>query len=62
AFPRWYLRRVTRELAEDLDKVRSAADFGDAALPVLVHALQQGEACFGVGEKVRIVGAVEREV
>ncbi|KAK8243413.1 hypothetical protein HDK90DRAFT_462356 [Phyllosticta capitalensis] len=57
AFPSWYLRRVTRELAEDLDGVRSAADFGDAALPLLVHALQQGEAVFDAGEKVRFVRA-----
>lgn len=48
---------MTRELAEDLDGVRSAADFGDAALPLLVHALQQGEAVFDAGEKVRLVRA-----
>ncbi|OJD35684.1 ribosome assembly protein 3 [Diplodia corticola] len=56
AFPSWYLRSVTQELAEDLDKVRGAPDFGDAALPLLVHALQQGEACFSPAEKARVMG------
>ncbi|KAH7063504.1 hypothetical protein B0J12DRAFT_643043 [Macrophomina phaseolina] len=55
AFPSWYLRTVTQELAEDLDKVRGAPDFGDAALPLLVHALQQGEGCFAPAEKARVM-------
>lgn len=55
AFPSWYLRTVTQELAEDLDKVRNAPDFGDAALPLLVHALQQGEGCFSAAEKARVM-------
>ncbi|KAF4307668.1 putative sds23 moc1 protein [Botryosphaeria dothidea] len=55
AFPSWYLRTVTQELAEDLDKVRNAPDFGDAALPLLVHALQQGEGCFSAVEKARVM-------
>lgn len=57
AFPSWYLRTITQELAEDLDKVRGAPDFGDAALPLLVHALQQGEACFSQVEKARVMSA-----
>ncbi|KAL0260587.1 hypothetical protein SLS55_004277 [Diplodia seriata] len=61
AFPSWYLRTVTQELAEDLDKVRGAPDFGDAALPLLVHALQQGEACFSQAEKARVMGGAARD-
>ncbi|KAB2575776.1 Ribosome assembly protein 3 [Lasiodiplodia theobromae] len=61
AFPSWYLRTVTQELAEDLDKVRGAPDFGDAALPLLVHALQQGEACFSQAEKARVMSAAARD-
>lgn len=46
---------MTQELAEDLDRVRNAPDFGDAALPLLVHALQQGEGVFSAGEKARVM-------
>ncbi|KAF2838566.1 hypothetical protein M501DRAFT_1016660 [Patellaria atrata CBS 101060] len=55
-FSALYLRRITKELAEDLDKVRSAGDFKDTSLPILVHALKQGEACFSPEAKARIVG------
>ncbi|GME38729.1 putative sds23 moc1 protein [Neofusicoccum parvum] len=60
AFPSWYLRTVTQELAEDLERVRGAPDFGDAALPLLVHALQQGEGVFSGAEKARVMAAGER--
>ncbi|KAF2084545.1 hypothetical protein K490DRAFT_48914, partial [Saccharata proteae CBS 121410] len=59
AFPSWYLRKTTLALAEDLDKIRNAPDFSAQSLPLLVHALQQGEAVFGREERERILGAVE---
>jgi ribosome assembly protein 3 len=43
------------ELEEDLDKVRSAGDFQDSSLPILVTALKQGEAIFSGDEKARIM-------
>ncbi|KIW02838.1 uncharacterized protein PV09_05895 [Verruconis gallopava] len=56
-FDSWYLRQVTKELEDDLDQIRSAGDFKDSSLPVLVTALQQGASLFSTEEKRRIVGA-----
>ena len=53
-----YLRKITTELADDLDKVREAQDFKTSSLPMLIHALRQGESLFSVEEKRRVVGAV----
>jgi len=52
-----YLRRIAAELADDLDKVREAPDFKANSVPMLVHALRQGESMYGVGERGRVVGA-----
>ncbi|TKA66982.1 hypothetical protein B0A49_07156 [Cryomyces minteri] len=54
AFQQFYLRQVTAEFAEDLDKIRAAGDFSDRALPVLVGALRQGTACFSAEERRRV--------
>ncbi|KAF2399885.1 hypothetical protein EJ06DRAFT_530671 [Trichodelitschia bisporula] len=55
-FSSFYLRQITSELDEDLDKIRSAADFKDSSLPLLIHALGQGESLFSEEEKRRIMG------
>ncbi|KAF2427690.1 hypothetical protein EJ08DRAFT_680835 [Tothia fuscella] len=55
-FTSWYLRKITQELEDDLDKIRSAGDFNENSLPVLINALQQGETIFSAEEKRRIVG------
>jgi ribosome assembly protein 3 len=47
------------ELQDDLDKVRSAGDFSEASLPLLIRALQQGEALFSDEEKKRITNNVK---
>jgi ribosome assembly protein 3 len=52
-----YLRKITSELADDLDKVREAQDFKTNSVPMLIHALKQGERLFSVEEKRRVVGA-----
>jgi ribosome assembly protein 3 len=52
-----YLRRIAAELADDLDKVREAPDFKANSVPMLVHALRQGESMFSVEERRRVVGA-----
>jgi ribosome assembly protein 3 len=54
-FTSYYLQRATQEFAEDLDKVRTAEDFKNEAIPVLVNALQQGTAMFSPEEQRRVV-------
>jgi ribosome assembly protein 3 len=51
-----YLRKVTAELADDLDKVREAKDFKSSSLPMLIHALKQGGSMYSAEEKRRFVG------
>ncbi|KAF2470488.1 uncharacterized protein BDR25DRAFT_287455 [Lindgomyces ingoldianus] len=52
-----YLHKVTTELADDLDKVREANDFTNRSLPMLIHALKQGESIFGAEERKRVESA-----
>jgi ribosome assembly protein 3 len=52
-----YLRKIAAELADDLDKVREAQDFKANSVPMLIHALKQGESMFSAEEKRRVVGA-----
>jgi ribosome assembly protein 3 len=54
-FTRYYMQRATEEFAEDLDAIRTADDFQDSALPILVHALQQGTSIFSIEDKRRVV-------
>jgi ribosome assembly protein 3 len=44
------------ELEEDLDKIRSAGDFNELSLPILISALRQGEVIFSDEEKRNIIG------
>lgn len=55
-FASFYLRKITEELADELDKIRSANDFSEASLPILVYALQQGQSIFSEEEKRRVMG------
>lgn len=52
-----YLRKITTELADDLDKVREAQDFKASSVAMLVHALKQGGEVFSVEERRRFCGA-----
>lgn len=52
-----YLRKVAAELADDLDRVREAQDFKANSVPMLIHALKQGESMYSAEEKRRVVGA-----
>jgi len=54
-FTSYYLQRATQEFAEDLDKVRTADDFKNDAIHVLVNALQQGTEMFSPEEQRRVV-------
>jgi ribosome assembly protein 3 len=57
AFEDFYLQQVTKEFANDLDKLRSASDFRAAkSVPLLIAALKQGTACFGKDERVKVGG------
>jgi len=56
-FTAFYLQRATKEFAEDLDKIRTADDFKNDALPMLVKALQQGTVMFSPEDQKRIVSA-----
>ncbi|KAI9830611.1 MAG: hypothetical protein M1838_005783, partial [Thelocarpon superellum] len=55
AFQKYYLRKVTAEYADDIDTLRSADDFTDASLLVLVNALQQGSSIFSLQEKRQVL-------
>jgi hypothetical protein len=44
------------EFQEDLEKLRSAADFKDHSIPMLVNVLRQGQALFSEDEKNGIMG------
>jgi ribosome assembly protein 3 len=58
AFDAYYLQRATSELADDLNKVRSADDFKADSIPALVRALQQGSAQFSASDCERILASV----
>lgn len=47
------MRQATKEFANDLDKLRSAGDFNDRSVSMLVDALKQGTRCFGEEERAR---------
>lgn len=61
AFSSSYLQRLTQELSEDLDKVRSADDFRADSVPFLVHALAQGSSQVSKDDKKRLVQAHEEQ-
>jgi ribosome assembly protein 3 len=52
-----YLRKVTAELGDDLDKVREAKDFKSSSIPMLIHALKQGGSMYSAEEKRRVLSA-----
>ncbi|KEY64768.1 hypothetical protein S7711_05418 [Stachybotrys chartarum IBT 7711] len=59
-FSAYYLQRATQELADDLEKVRTAEDFKADSVPALVHALQQGAVQFSVEDQKRLVAGLGR--
>ncbi|KAK3715553.1 hypothetical protein LTR37_007041 [Vermiconidia calcicola] len=54
AFEDFYLKQATKEFANDLDKLRSAADFNERSVPILIAALKQGTTCFKEEERIKI--------
>jgi len=59
-FASFYLRTITKELSDDLDKIRSANDFSEQSVPILIHALQQGHQIFSNEERERIMRGTRR--
>lgn len=59
-FSALYLRKIAAEFADDLDKVREAPDFKASSVPMLIHALKQGETLFSGEERRRVVGAASK--
>ena len=57
AFEDFYLKQATKEFANDIDKLRSAPDFNERNVSILIRALRQGTACFGEGERRRVGSA-----
>ncbi|THV97765.1 hypothetical protein D6D27_01932 [Aureobasidium pullulans] len=58
AFTSFYLRQMTTEFAEDLDKIRSAGDFNDKSLGLLISALKQGRECFDRHDRLAVGKAI----
>ncbi|MCJ1338491.1 hypothetical protein MMC09_003779 [Bachmanniomyces sp. S44760] len=50
-FDALYLRSVTSEFADDLDKIRNASDFSDKSVPILIDALKQGSSMYSEDER-----------
>jgi ribosome assembly protein 3 len=59
AFEDFYLKQATKEFANDIDKLRSAPDFNERNVPILIRALRQGTACFSEEERRKIGAAGE---
>lgn len=55
-FETFYLQQVTREFADDLDKLRNASDFNEKSLSVLVAALKQGAKLYSEEERGIVLG------
>lgn len=60
AFKEWYLAQLTREFADDLDKLRSAPDWREStatsngSLEILMHFLEQKVSTFDKEDRIRI--------
>lgn len=50
-FEDFYLQQITKEFADDIDKIRQASDFKESSLPVLVAALKQGATIYTEEER-----------
>jgi ribosome assembly protein 3 len=60
-FSALYLRTVTSEFADDLERLRGAKDFKDSSVPVLVEALKQGAGLYSMEEQERLRRAWGKE-
>ncbi len=56
SFESYYLKQVTAEFADDIDKIRNASDFNERSVPVLIQALKQSASNFTEEERERVMG------
>ena len=54
-FESYYIKRVTAEFADDIDKLRNAPDFSEKSVPVLIEALKQSSKGFNEEEKEKVM-------
>ena len=54
-FESYYIKRVTAEFADDIDKLRNAPDFSEASVPVLIEALKETSRGFSEKEKEMVM-------
>ena len=59
SFESYYLRQITNEFADDIDKIRNAPDFTEKSVHVLVDALKQSGAHFTEEQQRVIMGEKE---
>ncbi|KAL8760410.1 MAG: hypothetical protein Q9199_000034 [Rusavskia elegans] len=55
-FETFYLKQVTSEFADDLDKLRNASDFTERSMPVLIEALKDTARMYSEEEKAKVMG------
>ena len=55
SFESFYMKQVTTEFADDLDKIRNASDFDEKSLPILIEALKQGTSMYSEEEKRKVM-------
>ncbi|KAL8853995.1 MAG: hypothetical protein Q9221_001118 [Calogaya cf. arnoldii] len=55
-FETFYLKRVTTEFADDLDKLRNASDFNERSIPILIEALKNTARTYSEEEKAQVMG------
>ncbi|KAL8767116.1 MAG: hypothetical protein Q9209_006278 [Squamulea sp. 1 TL-2023] len=55
-FEAFYLKQVTAEFADDLDKLRNANDFNEKSMPVLIDALKMTARTYSEEEKAKVMG------
>ena len=58
-FETFYLKRVTAEFADDLDRLRNANDFNENSLPILVDALKGTAGTYSEEDKAKVMGKGE---
>ena len=54
-FESYYLKQITAEFADDIDKLRNAPDFSAQSVPILIQALKKGSKGFTGEEKEKLM-------
>ncbi|KAL8743798.1 MAG: hypothetical protein Q9184_008074 [Pyrenodesmia sp. 2 TL-2023] len=55
-FESFYLKQLTAEFADDLDKLRTAGDFNERSVPILIDALKATAGVYSEEEKAKAMG------